>query len=120
MPRLFTLQESEAHLSNVNHRIEKFGDEGNKLACDLEISFDTSNDYLAQFYPDPSKPTTMGKIDAMLEDGGITISLARPLDDAPEMVSNEPELNPVEKRGRKLKPHERNPEMFADPDEALH
>lgn len=50
MTKLFNLSEQEANLNNVHHRVEKFG-EGSKLACDLEFSFDSSNDFLSEFHP---------------------------------------------------------------------
>lgn len=204
--KLFVLDHKEARIVSINPRIEKHGQEGNRLAYDVRLGFTMPNDFLnlfgagmketfyrrpdapdladtddhmpilrhpmlgrqsidfdwvnclvtvhrgltgeqdivmadakinkvsfvaldggsvefeirVQFNPDPEEPDALGALNFEMESKTVTISTSRPLDDAPDMVSNEPEHNPVEKNARKQKPHERNPEMFADPDSALH
>lgn len=46
----FTLSEAPCLLNHKNDRIEKHGEE-DVLACDLSISYETSNDILAMFAP---------------------------------------------------------------------
>lgn len=46
----FTLEEAACQLKHKNDRIELHGEEA-RLACDLDFSFDTSNEVLALFAP---------------------------------------------------------------------
>ena len=47
---VFELTEAACELTHKNDRIEKHGEE-DRLACDLDFTFETNNDSLAMFHP---------------------------------------------------------------------
>jgi hypothetical protein len=49
--KLFELDQKEARLTHKNDRTEKFGNSGERLACDLDFEFKTDNDFLDEVVP---------------------------------------------------------------------
>lgn len=49
--KLFELHQKEARMTHKNDRTEKFGNAGERLACDLDFEFKTDNDFLEEVVP---------------------------------------------------------------------